>query len=159
MVGVNIRKNEYIGIHTYPGPGIYRITMLDPNRNAEVTNMDDSFNTPFFIYLTFYIGTNFNGLDTNSAPLILNPPIDEACSGKLFIHNAGAYDVNGDSISYVLGPCYEGGEDGVLTVAAGHWIPQDLTMDPVTGVLISNTPTTITAINDPHPPNTGPGFA
>ncbi|HIA05730.1 MAG TPA: T9SS type B sorting domain-containing protein [Flavobacteriales bacterium] len=158
MVGVNIRKNEYIGIHTYPGPGIYRITMLDPNRNAEVTNMDDSFNTPFFIYLTFYIGTNLNGLDTNSAPLILNPPIDEACSGKLFIHNAGAYDENGDSISYVLGPCYEGVEGGVLTVAAGHWIPQDLTMDPVTGDLIWNTPPPITAINDPNPPNNGRGF-
>ena len=34
IVGTNIRRNEYLGVHTYPGPGQYRITMLDPKRNG-----------------------------------------------------------------------------------------------------------------------------
>jgi len=152
IVGTNIRRNEYVGVHTYPGPGVYRITMLDPNRNAEVTNMQDSFNTPFFIFLTFMIGTGPNGLDTNGGPMILNPPIDEACSDKLFIHNAGAYDIEGDSISYVMNKCYEGQDPTApfdLWTALGYITPPDVTIDPVTGDLIWDTPPPISGVNDP----------
>ncbi|MBL4753043.1 MAG: hypothetical protein JKY52_05500, partial [Flavobacteriales bacterium] len=152
MVGTNIRRNEYVGVHTYPGPGLYRITMLDPNRNAEVTNMHDSFNTPFFIFLTFMIGTDTTGLDANGGPMILNPPIDEACSGKLFIHNAGAYDIEGDSISYVMNDCYEGQESNSpfnLITALGYATPLDVSIDPVTGDLIWDTPPPISGVNDP----------
>jgi len=151
MVGSNIRRNEYVGVHTFPGPGVYRITMLDPNRNAEVSNMQDSFNTPFFIFLTFMIGTETSGLDTNGGPLILNPPIDEACSGKLFIHNAGAYDIEGDSISYVMNNCYEGQAPDPpynLWTALGYAIPPDISIDPLTGDLIWDTPPPISAAND-----------
>jgi len=158
-LGSDIRMNIYIGIHTYPGPGVYRITMLDPNRNAEIANMQDSFNTPFFIFLTFYIGTSTSGLDTNGGPVILNPPIDEACSGKLFIHNAGAYDIEGDSVSYVMNKCYEGQEPNppyTLWPCLGYELQDpELTIDPVTGDLIWDTPPAITSDNDPS----GNGYA
>ncbi|MBL4578782.1 MAG: gliding motility-associated C-terminal domain-containing protein [Flavobacteriales bacterium] len=160
LIADDINKNVYIGQHTYPGPGIYRITMLDPNRNKEVANMQDSFNTPFFIFLTFMIGTSFpDGMDTNSSPVILNPPIDDACSGKLFVHNAGAFDINGDSISYALTKCYEGIDDNVnppfLVEALGYFTPNFIDIDPVLGDLLWDTPPPITPANDP----TGRGFA
>ena len=31
---------------------------------------------------------------------MLNPPIDDACIGVTFLHNAGAVDADGDSLSY-----------------------------------------------------------
>ncbi|MBL4656923.1 MAG: gliding motility-associated C-terminal domain-containing protein [Flavobacteriales bacterium] len=152
FIGNNIRKNVYIGTHTYPGPKAYRITMLDPNRNEKVTNMDDSFNTPFFIFLTMYIGTNTSGLNTNSSPVLLNPPIDDACTGRLYVHNAGAYDVDGDSISYKLTDCFEGQDLNDLTaplqVVLGYWTPANITINPVTGDLIWDTPPVITPVND-----------
>ncbi|HIN40081.1 MAG TPA: hypothetical protein EYM84_07395, partial [Flavobacteriales bacterium] len=51
ILGKDIRINIYIGYHTFPGPGTYKISMMDPNRNEKVTNMQDSFNTPFFLEL------------------------------------------------------------------------------------------------------------
>jgi len=146
--GKDIRKNIYIGQHTYDGPGLYRISMLDPNRNEKVTNMQDSFNTPFFIVTTFMIGGASTGLDTNSSPELLTPPIDDACSEKLFIHNAGAFDANGDSISYVLGGCLEGlNPNGTVNNALGYYPPLDISINPLTGDLVWNTPPPVTAVN------------
>ncbi len=132
----DIRMNIYIGFHTFPGPGVYIISMLDPNRNEGVENMLDSFNTPFFLQTILMIGDASAGLDTNSSPTLLNPPIDNACSGKLFIHNPGAFDSNGDSLSYHMVQCLE----GPGTVAQGFWHPADLTIDELTGDLTWNFP-------------------
>jgi len=159
IIANNVRMNVYIGQHTYPAVGIYMATMKDPNRNKEVANMSDSYNTPFFIFLTFEIGPSCAtcGLDSNSSPIILNPPIDEACSGKLFVHNAGAYDLEGDSISYEIGDCYEGQDpnSNALVECLGYVIPADIHIDAVTGDLIWNTPPPLTADNDPS----GNGYA
>ncbi len=34
LAGINISKNEYSGVHTFPAVGTYIIAMEDPNRNA-----------------------------------------------------------------------------------------------------------------------------
>ena len=137
----DIRENIYIGYHTFPGPDVYTISMTDPNRNEAVENMDDSFNTPFFLQTILLIGEAKYGLDTNSSPSLLNPPIDNACSGKLFIHNPGAFDINGDSLSYHMVDCLEGiDSDGAVIVCQGYWTPDDITIDVVTGDLVWDTP-------------------
>ena len=41
------RRNIYIINHTYPGPGIYKIVVQDPNRNAGVKNIPNSVNVIF----------------------------------------------------------------------------------------------------------------
>ena len=143
LVATNIRKNIYIGYHTYPGPGIYTITMLDPNRNEGIVNMLDSFNTPFFLETILLIGDASTGLDTNSSPTLLIPPIDNACSGKLFIHNAGAYDPNGDSLSYALTNCLE----MYNQVIPGFYIPSDITINPISGDLVWDTPPSVINTN------------
>ena len=43
------KRNKYVGQHTYGGPGIFNITVEDPNRNANVTNIPNSSSFTTFI--------------------------------------------------------------------------------------------------------------
>ncbi|MFP4060548.1 MAG: gliding motility-associated C-terminal domain-containing protein [Bacteroidales bacterium] len=100
-------QNIYVARHTFPGPGTYNILVQDPNRNYGVENIPNSVNVIFSIKSTLIINPQAG---YNSTPQLLNPPIDKATIGKLFIHNPGVYDPEGDSISYKLTVCT--GEDG-----------------------------------------------
>ncbi|MBC7864543.1 MAG: gliding motility-associated C-terminal domain-containing protein [Bacteroidia bacterium] len=126
MISTWIKLNIYKTTHTYPGANCYTLTMADPNRNQGVLNMTNSQDQPFFIMSQLCIGT-FSG--ANSSPVLTNPPIDDACSGHCFIHNAGAFDIDGDSLSYELSNCYAGSG----TPAFGFFYPAGITIDPVTG--------------------------
>jgi hypothetical protein len=48
-VGVDIKRNEYVGTHTYSGPGTFTIIVEDPNRNDGVNNIVASINQIFCI--------------------------------------------------------------------------------------------------------------
>ena len=50
-------------------------------------------------------------LGINNTPILLNPPYDKAALGHRFIHNPGAFDEDGDSLSYGLTVCTR--EDGI----------------------------------------------
>jgi gliding motility-associated-like protein len=100
LIGGTIKLNEYITNHTYSGPGNYKISMEDPNRNAGVINIPNSVNQVF--YIESYLVIPLFGSGKNSSPILTFPPIDNACVGKCFLHNPGAYDLDGDSISYEL---------------------------------------------------------
>lgn len=99
----SIKLNEYVTEHTYPGPGIYKMSMEDPNRNAGVINIPNSVNQVFYIESLLIIPTFTSG--KNDSPELTFPPIDKGCVGKCFVHNPGAYDVDGDSLSYELTSC------------------------------------------------------
>jgi gliding motility-associated-like protein len=43
----------------------------------------------------------------NSSPTFLNPPVPYICAGQTFTFNQGAFDPDGDSLSYELGPCFD----------------------------------------------------
>lgn len=96
---LDTKYNTYVGYHTYPGPGSYWISMLDPNRNAGIENIPNSVNVPFYIR-TLLVINPFMGV--NNSPVLVNPPIDFACEGQCFVHNPGAVDADGDSIAYEL---------------------------------------------------------
>jgi len=49
FVAIDINVNEYKSIHTFPGPGVYTVSLEDPNRNADVVNLPNSVNVPFYI--------------------------------------------------------------------------------------------------------------
>ena len=89
--------NIYYKEHTFPGPGIYKISFREFNRNADIVNMDNSVNTPFYVETVIIIDPF---LGCNNTPVLLNPPIDDACVGVTYLHNAGAIDADGDSLSY-----------------------------------------------------------
>lgn len=130
------RRNKYVGQHTYSGPGIFCITVEDPNRNANVTNIPNSVNTLFAISTTMIIDPT---LGLNNTPILTQPPVDKAAVGQVFVHNPGAYDPDGDSLSYKITPCRE--ENGVPIAnysypAASNYIK----VDEITGDLVWNTP-------------------
>ncbi|PBQ32164.1 hypothetical protein CNR22_10390 [Sphingobacteriaceae bacterium] len=105
--GYRVKKNVYTIIHTYPGAGSYLIRTFDPNRNGGVFNIPNSINVPFYIESQLIINT-FTG--ANSSPIFAFAPIDRACFNVCFEHNPGAYDPDGDSLSYEL--TTSRGEDG-----------------------------------------------
>lgn len=137
-VGTDISRNLYEGIHTYPGPNIYKINFEDPNRNGGVANIPGSVNVPFYIETQLIISPQLN---YNNSPLLLEPPIDDGCVNKLFLHNPNAFDPDGDSLSYELIKCK--GLNGLDI--PGYFFPpasNSFSIDAVTGDLIWDSPQT-----------------
>jgi len=133
----DITRNEYITTHTYPGDGSYRISMEDPNRNNGVINIPNSVNVPIFVETLLIISPFIN--PKNNSPQLLNPPLDMGCVGVLFVHNPGAFDPDGDSLSYKLVKCR--GAQGLEI--PGYTYPQASTsfsVNPVSGDLIWENP-------------------
>lgn len=83
--------------HTFSAPGKYTVRYNERNRNAGIQNMSNSVDTPFYIETTILIDP-FIGL--NNTPVFLVPPIDKGAVGAAFLHNPGAFDSDGDSLSY-----------------------------------------------------------
>jgi len=99
QLGDQIAYNVYRIRHTYQAPGVYTIRFREFYRNAGVVNMANSVETPFYTETQLIIDP-FYGL--NNTPVLLVPPVDRGAVGATFIHNAGAYDPDGDSLSYVI---------------------------------------------------------
>ncbi len=132
----DITLNIYKGNHTFPGPANYTISVEDPNRNFGVLNIPNSVNVPIFVQTTLLINPF---LGYNSSVVLLNPPIDQGCVGKKFIHNAGAYDPDGDSLSYKLVVCKGAGGYDI----PGYTYPMTsdfFIIDSINGDLIWETP-------------------
>jgi gliding motility-associated-like protein len=130
------RRNIYKINHTYPGPGVYKIVVQDPNRNAGVKNIPNSVNVVFSISTILTVNPAMGKDDT---PVLLNPPYDKAAFHYLFIHNPSAFDPDGDSLSYKLTVCTR--EDG--KPIEGYTLPpatRSLRVDSITGDLIWDTP-------------------
>jgi len=135
-VATDISKNLYITTHTYSSAGTYSVTFEDPNRNAGIINIPNSVNIPFFIE-TIIVVNQFLG--SNNSVLLLNPPLGNGCVGVTYYHNVGAYDPDGDSLSYKLMACR--GLDGASI--PGYVFPQSsqyIKIDEVTGDLTWETP-------------------
>ena len=142
-MGNEISQNIYVGDHTYSGNGIYTISFEDPNRNAGIVNIPNSVSIPFYIESTLIINPFLGG---NSSPQLLNPPIDNGCTNTPYYHNPGAYDPDGDSLSFSLITCrgYDG-EDipGYTLPSASNYI----NIDPQTGDLTWDSPTMVGEYN------------
>src|SRR4030095_12041014 len=100
-LGNDIKLNLYTGQHTYPGMGTYIVSMTDPNRIADIKNINggNSVNEPFYIEDTLKI-LDLQFFGYNNSPILLNPPIDYANSYQTFLHNPNAYDPDGDSLTF-----------------------------------------------------------
>ncbi len=135
-LGNDIGRNIYIAQHTYPGPASYTISVEDPNRNGGVINIPNSISIPFYIQTVLVINPF---LGVNNSPTLLYPPIDRGCTNRLFMHNPGAFDRDGDSLSYSLTTCR--GDQGLPI--PGYTFPNAsffFSLDPVTGDLTWDKP-------------------
>lgn len=126
------KKNIYWADHTY-SPGTYDVSIKDPNRVTAIQNIPNSVNVPFYLQTTLVVDP-FIGC--NTGPQLTTLPLDKACKGKCYHHNPGAYDPNGDSLSFSIGPCLDTNGSPI----PGYQYPQyvgggNLTINNTTGDL------------------------
>lgn len=135
----DITRNTYINYHTYSGNGNFLIHFEDPNRNSGVVNIPGSVEVPFYVSTELNINPY---IGPNSSPVLTYPPIDRGCVGRVFIHNANAYDPDGDSLSYELTVCR--GLNGAPI--PGYSFPvtsNSFSINAITGDLIWDSPITV----------------
>ncbi len=132
----DITYNKYVGWHEFPGPSTFTISCEDPNRNGGIMNIPNSINTPLYIYTELTISPF---LGYNNSPVLLIPPVDNGCVDQPFFHNPGAYDADGDSLSYKMVPC----RGALGQIIPGYTYPKasnSLTLNELTGDLIWDSP-------------------
>jgi len=141
----NRKLNYYIATHTYPGRATYTISMMDPNRNGGILNVNppNSEGVPFYIEATYtFLNPQFQGY--NNTAVLLQPPIDFACVGQRYIHNPNAYDPDGDSLAYeFIVPMQDSGlavPNFTFPSLIGAGPDNVMTLDPVTGDIVWDAP-------------------
>jgi len=132
LQGFRVKINIYTATHTYPGPGNYMVRSTDPMRNDDVTNMTNSGQVPFYIESLLIINS-FTG--ANSSPVFTYLPTDKACVGKCFYHNPGAYDADGDSLSYEITTPRSSSTTNVPGYTPPNFGGGTYSIDPVSGIL------------------------
>ncbi|TDE12547.1 gliding motility-associated C-terminal domain-containing protein, partial [Dyadobacter psychrotolerans] len=101
-IGLNTTVNEYVTTYTFPSAAAYEISVEMDNRNEGTLNINNGINTQsinFFVHSILLINSS---IGSNQTPVLLNAPIDLAAVGQRYIHNPGAFDADGDSLSYKL---------------------------------------------------------
>ncbi len=143
----DVKRNFYVTTHTYPGRGTYTMFFTDPNRIGNILNIDppNSIRIQFHISTTFtFLSSQFQG--SNSSAILLQPPIDYACVGQPFRHNANAYDPDGDSLSYELIVPFQDVGDEVPNYNFPNLVSpganNQLTLDEKTGDIVWDAPQT-----------------
>ncbi len=151
-VGNDTEMVQFRLVHTYQAANSYVVSYKEDFRNANIINMDNSVNTAFYVESLIVIDPFYG---RNNTPILTVPPIDYAAVGALFIHNAGAFDPDGDSLSYRFTTPKQARNSVVNnyrvlndpqfydTFAQGNEAqngPPGLTIDPVTGDLTWDAP-------------------
>ncbi len=96
-VGNDIEMVQFKLIHTYQAANSYIVSYREEFRNALIINMDQSVSTAFYVESLIVIDPFYG---SNNTPILTVPPIDFGAVGATFIHNPGAFDEDGDSLSY-----------------------------------------------------------
>ncbi|MFN8415170.1 MAG: gliding motility-associated C-terminal domain-containing protein [Cytophagaceae bacterium] len=146
-IGNNTNKRTYTTTHTFNAPGFYKVSIDHSWRNDRIINIPNSGATDFYIELGLLIDP-LVGL--NQTPILTIPPIDIGGINKIYKHNPGAYDPDGDSISYKLVtplsgvnqpiPNYSLPNNAAFGGVSTGGGPATLTLNEETGDLIWNTP-------------------
>lgn len=95
-LGNGVEKWQFTITHTYAGGSNYLVSYKEDFRNANIQNMSGSVSTSFYVETLVVI----DALIVNSTPFFTVPPIDQGVVGAIFEHNPGAFDPDGDSLSY-----------------------------------------------------------
>ena len=97
-LGNDVTRARYEFTATF-NVGAYRFWFRDENRVEGVLNMDQSLNTAFYIET---LVTMDPGLGLNTSPILLVPPIDDGSTNQIYNYNPGAFDADGDSLTYEM---------------------------------------------------------
>ncbi|MEL6391296.1 MAG: gliding motility-associated C-terminal domain-containing protein [Bacteroidota bacterium] len=139
-----INRNEYTLCHDYDGPGQYIISFTDPNRVGGILNINfpNSIRVRFSVF-TVYTLTDPNTFGCNSSPTLSASPLTRACVGEPWSHNPGAFDPDGDSLSFE----FTTPRSAPDSLVPGYVAPNDvqgnngtLTIDSTTGQILWDAP-------------------
>ncbi|TNE28181.1 MAG: gliding motility-associated C-terminal domain-containing protein [Bacteroidetes bacterium] len=144
VLGNDIRRNVYQGTHTFPSPGYFTISVEDLNRNSGVANINNSVQVPFYVSTTLLVNP---AIGPNNSPILLNYPIDEGCIDRMFVHNAGAFDPDGDSLSFELVNCRGLNGRELTETYDPNYVQDSIYIDEYTGDLIWDQPRNIGEFN------------
>ncbi len=143
-IGNGTFENKYVFSHTFPAAGAgYFIRYREENRNSGILNLQAPTDQHAMFVETFIFIDAFDP-NLNRTPQLLVPPIDLASVGQIYTHNPGAYDLDGDSISFrLIAPQSNPGE-----VVDGYVSPADpsfgggstFSLNQVTGDISWDTP-------------------
>lgn len=98
-LGTNVGIATFVTFHTYQVYGTYTISYIEKDRSSGILNIEDSEDVPYVSKATISISSKYK---CNNFPILSVPPLDRACSKVAFYHAPGAYDIDGDSLSYEL---------------------------------------------------------
>lgn len=130
----DLQVSVYEITHTYSGAGSFFVSFEDPFRNSGIKNIKNSDQVPLTLVSQVIISPF---LGNNNSPILLNPPIENACIGRVFEHNPSAFDPDGDSLFYSL--VTPKGEN-VLDIP-DYFIPENVSLNPNNGTLTWDSPT------------------
>jgi hypothetical protein len=98
-LGVNIAVATFVTTHTYATDGIYTVAYQERDRSSGILNIANSDDVPYTTFVTHVVNSKYS---CNNYPVLTVPPLDRACFAVAFFHTPGAYDIDGDSLSYEL---------------------------------------------------------
>lgn len=116
------------------------------NRIEKIVNINNgnSISVPLYLETTFFNEGCGGGCQYNRTPQFLVPAVDIAVTNQVFTHNVGAWDADGDSLSYrLIAPKATVGEDvdDYLSPADPSFGAEaTLSINPITGDLIWDSP-------------------
>ena len=134
---LRLLERKFVTKHTFPGPADYFIRIEVPNRSANIVNINNSINIPFYISTSFKVSP-FQNI-SNHTPSISSSLVTHTGVNQPFIYNLAAHDIDGDFLTYHLVPTK--GPNGLN--APGYFIPSGMSIDLINGEL------------NWHPQNTG----
>ena len=150
-LGNGVDKWQFSLTYTYTGGANYLVSYSEDFRNDDIQNIAGSISTSFYVETLVVV----DQLISNSTPIFTVPPIDEGVVGSLFEHNPGAFDLDGDSLSYyftnpkqskgldvngyqsLINPAFYTNFGNGNSSKTGQPI---LSIDPVTGTLVWDAP-------------------
>lgn len=150
-LGNQVEKWQFTITHKYPGGSNYLVSYKEDFRNANIQNISGSVSTSFYVETLVVI----DPLLINNTPFFTVPPVDQGVVGAIFEHNPGAFDLDGDSLSYYFTtPKQDEGLDvnGYQSLINRPFYtnfgmgnqakdgPPTLDIDPVTGTIIWDSP-------------------
>jgi gliding motility-associated-like protein len=146
VVKGTVKENTYSIEYTFPGPGEYELRYTDMYRHGSVVNISNPDGQTFYVETRLFITPPIVG--SNNTPVLLNRPLQDACSGKIWVHNPGGFDIDGDSLAYELRPSFQYEAPNQPTVTNGYVFPDDpqfganasFSMDSVTGLITWDVP-------------------
>ena len=140
-------KAVYVTTHIYPGAGNYVASFRESYRIDAIQNISQSGSQDFYIE-TQITSSPLLGLDV--LPVLLVPPVDFANVNKIYTETPGAYDADGDSLTFdfaipeigngLNAPGYVSPADPRFLGVSTDGKPATITIDHQTGQIIWNTP-------------------